>query len=123
MKRRVALDYTLGEGWLAPWLDGLRAGKAVASTCSACGEVRFPPLRVCPACRVPSDGWRSLSGGATVLFRTQGTDGDIVLARFDGATGAAIARAEALPEGATRAVLAPCPDEPPILALTAEPET
>lgn len=123
MKRRLALDYSLGEGWLAPWLEGLRQGKAVASTCSACGEVQFPPLRTCPACRVRSDGWCNLSGGATVLYRTAGADGDMALARFDGAIGAAIARAEALPEGASRAVLAPCPDDPPILALIAEPET
>jgi uncharacterized OB-fold protein len=123
MKRRVELDYSLGEGWLAPWLDGLRTGKAVASTCPACGAAQFPPLRVCPACRVPSDGWRTLSGGATVLFRTTGADGDVAMARFDGAIGAAIARVDALPERATRAILAPCPDDLPILALIAEPET
>ncbi len=123
MKRHLALDYTLGEGWLAPWLDGLRAGKAVASTCPACGEARFPPLRTCPTCRVRSDGWRTLSGGATVLYRTTGTDGDIAMARFDGAVGATIARADALPDGATRAVLAPCPVDPPILSLAADPRS
>ena len=41
------------------------------------------------------------------------------LARFDGAVGAAIARADALPDGAARAVLAPCSDDPPILSLAA----
>ncbi len=123
MKRRVALDYTLGEGWLAPWRDGLREGKAVASACSACGTAQFPPLRICPACSTPSDGWRALSGAGDILFRTTGTDGDIAMIRFDGSSGSAIARADALPKGATRATLAPCPDDPPILALTAEPET
>ena len=123
MKRRVTLEYALGEGWLAPWRDGLRQGKAVASTCSTCDEAQFPPLRVCPKCRVPSDGWRTLTGRATVLFRTNGTDGDIAMVQFDGASGATIARSEALPQGASGAVLAPCPTDPPILSLIAEPET
>ena len=122
MKRGVTLDYALGEGWLKPWLDGLREGKAVASTCPSCGEAQFPPLRTCPDCRIPSDGWRTLPGGATILFRTTGTDGDFAMARFDGARGAAIARAGALPEGATRAVLAACPDDPPLMSLGPEPQ-
>ncbi|MEM8729186.1 MAG: hypothetical protein AAGF79_04635 [Pseudomonadota bacterium] len=123
MKRHVALDYTLGEGWLAPWIDGLRNGIAVASSCSACDGAFFPPLRTCPTCRVRCDGWRRLSGGATVLYRTHGTDGDFAMARFDGATGAAIARSDALPAGATRAVLAASVDDPPQLSLVSEPQT
>lgn len=123
MKRQVTLDYTLGEGWLTPWRDGLRDGVPVASNCSVCGQAQFPPLRTCPECRLPSDGWCSLTGRATILFRTTGTDGDIAMAAFDGASGATIARAEALPAGATHAVLAPCPKDPPILSLTTEPET
>jgi uncharacterized OB-fold protein len=123
MKRHLTLDYTLGDAWLAPWRDGLRRGAAVASTCTACDAARFPPLRTCPTCRAPSEGWRVLSGGATILHRTSGTDGDFAMVRFDGATGAAIARAEGLPPEATRVTLAPCPDDPPILMLTAEPET
>ena len=120
MKRRLDLDYTLGEGWLAPWLDGLRQGKAVASTCSACGEAHFPPLRTCPTCRTPTDGWRILDGGAAILFRTVGTDGDFALAHFDGASGAVVVRAEALPQDATRTVIVACPNDPPILSLIAE---
>jgi len=123
MKRRVTLDYTLGEGWLAPWLDGLRDGTAVASMCVACGEAHFPPLRVCPVCRQHSDGWRELEGGATVLFRTRGSDGDIAMVRLDGARGAAIARAEALPDGVTRCVLVASREDPPVISLKAEPET
>ena len=120
MKKTVTLDYTLGEGWLAPWLDGLRAGAAVASACSACGDAHFPPLRVCPTCRIPCDGWLRLKGGATILFRTAGADGDFAMARFDGASGTAIVRSDALPQGATRARLSPCPDDPPRLALIPE---
>lgn len=123
MKRRLELDYALGYGWLSPWLDGLREGKAVASTCSACGDAHFPPLRACPNCHAPSDGWRTLNGGATILFRTDGTDGDFALARFDGASAAAVVRAQALSSGTTRARLAPCPEDPPVPVIIAEPET
>ena len=123
MKRNVSLDYALGEGWLSPWLDGLRVGKAVASTCSTCGDAHFPPLRTCPTCRTRSDGWRTLGGGATVLYRTEGTDGDFAMVRFDGASGAAIAHADGLPEGATRVLLAACPDDPPRISLNSEPPT
>ena len=123
MKKNVSLDYTLGEGWLSPWLDGLRKGKAMASSCSGCQDVYFPPLKVCPTCFAPCDGWRSLSGGAVIVHRTTGSDGDFAMARFDGAKGAAIANAEALPSGVTRAVLAPSPEDPPTLALIPEPLT
>lgn len=123
MKRQVALDYTLGAGWLTPWLDGLRAGNAVASTCSTCNTAHFPPLRACPTCRQPTDGWRKLGGGATVLFRTKGTDGDIAMVKFDGASSACVARADALSEGTTRCTLTASTDEPPTPALTAEPNT
>ena len=51
MKHRVVLDYELAEGWLAPWIEGLRNGEAVASHCTACDSAWFPPLRACPGCR------------------------------------------------------------------------
>jgi len=123
MKRQVSLDYSLSAGWLAPWLEGLRVGKAVASLCSACNEAQFPPLRFCPTCRQHSDGWRKLDGHADVLFRTKGTDGDIAMVRFDGANSACIACIEALPIGATRCVLTTSTDEPPTPTLIVEPET
>jgi len=123
MRRRLELDYSLGYGWLSPWLDGLREGRVVASCCSVCGDVHFPPLRACPNCRTLADGWQPLSGGATILFRTIGTDGDFALVRFDGASAAAVVRAQALPAGAKRARLAPCPTDPPVLFIIAEPET
>lgn len=120
MKRQVSLNYTLGAGWLDPWLDGLRAGKAVASSCSACKAAHFPPLRACPSCLIPSDGWRTLSGTATILFRTIGTDGDIAMVQFDGASSACIARANTLRESITRCALTTSTDDPPTPALKAE---
>lgn len=123
MKRRVELDYTLNEGWLAPWLEGLRQGQAVGSHCLTCRRVQFPPLRVCPDCATPSDAWQTLTGAATLLFRTDGMDGSFALVHFDGASRAVVARADVLPPGAARCHLAACPDDPPILALKPEPLT
>ena len=85
--------------------------------------MHFPPLRSCPTCRLPTDGWRELSGGATILYRTTGADGDIAMVQFDGASSAAIARADALPPTATRAVITASLGDPPILSLKAEPKT
>lgn len=122
MKHRVTLDYTLGEGWLAPWVDGLREGRAVASRCTTCASARFPPLRMCPDCRRPSDGWVTLSGRATILWRTAGTDGDFALATFDGAEGAAIIRTDNLPPDTTHGRLRACPDGPLFLQLEPDPK-
>lgn len=115
------LDYELAEGWLAPWVAGLRAGRATASACGACGVARFPPLRICPGCLAPSDGWRDLPGTATILLRTSGSDGDIALARFDGAEGAAVARLRGLDGQAATGRLVAVPDGPPALILGPEP--
>lgn len=120
MKLSLTLDYTIGEGWLQPWVEGLRQGKAMASSCSTCGQLRFPPVRICPICRVASGGWAQLDGRATVEFRTIGTDGDFALARFDGATGAALVCAEALPEHSKRGRLRAVPDGPPAIILGPE---
>lgn len=122
MKRHLELEYALGEGWLAPWLDGLRQGRAVASSCTTCGAGQFPPLRDCPNCHRPSNGWTTLAGTASILSRTIGADGDFALVQFEGAERAAIARAEALPNDANRAVLGSCPEGPPTIRLEPEPE-
>ncbi len=45
------------------------------------------------------------------------------MARFDGACGAAIANADALPPNTTNARLALCHDDPPKLVLIPEPQT
>lgn len=123
MKLTQTLDYDLAEGWLAPWVAGVREGRAVASTCGTCGTARFPPLRICPGCNAPSDSWRGLTGRATILFRTTGRDGDFALARFDGSEGAAIVRLAGLPAGAVSGRLLSAPEGPPALILGPEPTT
>lgn len=123
MKLTLTLDYTIGEGWLAPWVDGIRQGKAIASRCSRCRHAQFPPLRICPNCHIGSDGWTHLDGRATIQFRTTGTDGDFALARFDGADGSALVRADKLPRSASRGRLRPIPDGPPVMSLGPESPT
>ncbi len=93
MKRAVTLDYDLAEGFLAPYLSGLRDGRAVAGACSACGRVALPPEATCP-CGASDFSAVPLSGRAAVLWRTTGTEGDVGLVRFDGADTLSVARLE-----------------------------
>ncbi|WP_171128495.1 MULTISPECIES: Zn-ribbon domain-containing OB-fold protein [unclassified Ruegeria] len=122
MKHQVSLDYSLAEGWLAPWIEGLRQGKAIASHCKTCGGAQFPPLRVCPDCRTPSDGWVTLSGRAAIQWRTTGADGDFAVAKFEGAHGATVLRSAHLPPHAAHGRLRACAEGPPILQLEPEPD-
>jgi uncharacterized protein len=91
MKLLLTLDYTLGEGFLAPYLDGLREGHAVAARCPSCGRISLPPDPTCP-CGTRSTQTLPLPGTATLLWRTTGTDGDVALVRFDGADTLSLAR-------------------------------
>lgn len=123
MKYSLTLDYTIGEGWLQVWVDGLRKGRAMASSCSSCGHAQFPPLRICPTCKIVSDDWTQLDGSASIQFRTTGTDGDFALVQFDGADSAAVVRTDALPEFMKRGRLLPAGDGPPVLRLGPETPT
>lgn len=120
MKLTLPLTYNLAEGWLAPHIRGLWDGIAVASGCSRCDTASFPPQRICPVCRATVTTWRELSGRATVLYRTTGSDGDVALVRFDGAVGAALARVDLLPPGVTRGMILPASGDTPALILGPE---
>jgi uncharacterized OB-fold protein len=91
MKRALTLDYDLGEGFLGPYLEGLRRGTAVAGRCTACGRVAMPPERICP-CGARDPVAHPLGGAATVRWRTTGADGDVALVRFEGADTLSLAR-------------------------------
>jgi uncharacterized OB-fold protein len=93
MRIAMNLDVTAGEGVLAPYLDGLRRGAAVAGHCTACGRTALPPEPRC-RCGAAVTRMRALAGTATVLWRTTGTDGDAALVRFDGADTLSVARLE-----------------------------
>lgn len=123
MKLRLTLDYDLAEGWHAPWVAGLRDGRAIASACGTCGTAQFPPLRICPGCNSPSDRWQVLQGRAAILFRTSGSDGDFALARFEGSQGTAAVRLDGLPAEAVSGCLRAVPDGPPALILGPDPAT
>jgi uncharacterized OB-fold protein len=116
MKRMLTLDYTLGEGFLAPYLDGLRSGTAMAGCCTACGRVALPPEPVCD-CGGRDPTMVALAGTATVLWRTTGVDGDVGLVRFDGADSNALARLDGFARE-TRGRIAPSAEA--ALVLTPE---
>ncbi len=90
MKLTLTLEYDLAEGWLAPYIAGLRDGRAVAARCTACDAVSFPPMRTC-GCGGTQSTWVTLVGTAKVIWRSVGVDGDFALVQFDGATTASVA--------------------------------
>jgi hypothetical protein len=91
MKLTLTLDCEMAEGWLAPFVDGLRQGQALASVCGSCGGASFPPRRACP-CGGRATAWATLPGTAEVVLRSAGADGDFALVRLDGAITATVAR-------------------------------
>ncbi len=96
MKRRLQLEYTIGDLSIAPYLEGLRTGLAIAKYCSGCRRTTFPPEHGCPG-DLATDGasqssWTELSGKARLELRTDGPDGSFALARFEGADNGAVCR-------------------------------
>lgn len=118
MKLSMQLDYDLAEGWMAPWVAGLREGRAVASVCDACRQAHFAPVRFCLSCQGRASGWTELEGSGTVLFQTRGADGEFALVRFDGAANAVVARVASGAVGATSCTLLAVPDGPPALLIS-----
>lgn len=96
MKHQLVLNYTLGSGALAPYLDGLAKGIAMGAQCAQCDRTTFPPERLCP-CEAIRNGslnhsWLTLSGHARIIYRTDGTGGSFALAQFDGADNQTVCR-------------------------------
>jgi uncharacterized OB-fold protein len=48
----------------------LRAGRLMGSTCSACGQLSFPPRADCPTCRHDKFAFTEISGEGTVMTFT-----------------------------------------------------
>ena len=67
----LTLRYVHAFGALAPYLDGLTAGRAVASTCAGCGRTWFPPRLGCCA-RAGPVRWTTLSGAGRIVAGTHG---------------------------------------------------
>lgn len=118
ISHHLSLDYALNPGWMAPYVDGLSAGKARARRCQSCAATSFPPLRVC-TCGCLEGNWVDLPGTAQILFRTTGLDGDFGLVQFDGATTKTTLQLHAIPATETRGAIAASKGGLPALCLTA----
>ena len=112
----LRLNYTLAEGWLAPWAGALREGRVLARRCSACGQASFVPLRAC-RCGNLTGEWVELPNVARIEHRCTGLDGDFALARFQGADTACVAALRGVPEGAKMARLLPAVGTLPRIVL------
>jgi hypothetical protein len=97
--REVHLSYSLAAGWLAPYVDALYQGRALARGCRSCQHTSFPPLYSC-GCPNPAPYWLYLSGRADIVFRTDGLDGHFSLVRFASSTNMAVVRLVGLSEDA-----------------------
>lgn len=97
----LALDYALQPGWMAPFIQGLQTGAAIARQCGECGSKSFPPQRTC-VCGGTKATWVALPGTATIQCRTTGSDGDFALVQFDGAETSAVVRLQGVAPGQTR---------------------
>ncbi len=121
MKHKLELDYTLGAGALAPYLDALGRGVAMARHCRRCNRTTFPPERLCscqPRNADTSDlGWRELSGFARIAFRTDGPAGSFALAQFDGADNRSVCRIANPRASGTEAMLQPAKGEKPGITI------
>ena len=67
----LTLRYTHSLGGLAPYFEGLTAGRAVAAHCTACGRTWFPPrLRCCSTAGAVH--WTTLAGTGRIVAGTNG---------------------------------------------------
>lgn len=115
-EREVRLRFRIGSGWLGPHLAALGRCEALGRKCGKCGDVSFPPVRVCD-CGSPEGEWVPLDGTAEVIARTDGADGSFALVRFAGATCNSVACLHGLPVGSAEGVLVPHCGELPHICL------
>jgi uncharacterized OB-fold protein len=54
----------------APFWDALAQGRFIASSCSDCHYLAFPPKAHCPGCAGNNMGWQELSGKGVLYSRT-----------------------------------------------------
>lgn len=68
----LTLGYHHGCGALSPFLNALREGRALGSRCPKCGDVRFPPRRLCLHDRNPTEPL-PLDGTGEIIRLTTGS--------------------------------------------------
>ena len=80
---KVELDYSYSLGDLKPYFDALQEGRALASECLECREVKFPPRLQCgkDGCEV---GWKELTGLGTIKRITVGRNETLAQIAMDG---------------------------------------
>ncbi len=118
---RITLDYALGPGWLAPFIEGLQKGDLLGRRCSGCAKVHVPPVRTCD-CGETTGSWQPLSGAARIVVETRGADGAFALVQFDGADTQSVVRLAGVADGDTRGKLCPSDGDTPAMVLGPEPE-
>ena len=81
---KVELDYSYSLGGLKPYFDALQEGRALASECPECREVKFPPRLQCNKDGNEA-GWKELTGLGTVKRITAGRNETLAQIAMDGA--------------------------------------
>jgi len=51
---------------IGKFLEELKNGKIIASTCSKCGRIMVPPRIYCENCFKPTDGWKYVKNTGTI---------------------------------------------------------
>lgn len=69
-QRELRLKYTISVEKIKPFYDGLMDGKLMATKCSKCGTIYFPPQSFCPTCRKSEMQWMELSREGELLTFT-----------------------------------------------------
>jgi len=67
----LTLRYTHSLGGLAPYFEGLAAGRVVAAHCAACERTWFPPRLGCCS-RTGTVRWTTLAGAGRIVAGTNG---------------------------------------------------
>lgn len=129
----LGLRYRHGFGALSPFLRALQEGRALASRCPACDDVRFPPRRLClhdrtPTVPHPLDGTgevlRLTTGVTPIPLAGEAREETFAEIAMHGADNRVLARLRGGPAapGARVRLLAPAGElEHPIQALVFEP--
>ncbi|MCH1771156.1 MULTISPECIES: Zn-ribbon domain-containing OB-fold protein [Metallosphaera] len=68
--RELDLRYQIPVKRISKFFDELKKGKVLATRCSKCGTVYFPPQDDCPKCRTSNLEWKEIQGEGEILTYT-----------------------------------------------------
>ena len=97
---KVELEYSYSLGALKPYFDALVESRALASRCSKCGKVSFPPRIVCDDDQTKTE-WIELAGSGEIIEFSTGKDANgeraaFALIQMSGASNYCLGRLEEL---------------------------